>query len=195
MLTVSIAQSRLPLLQPRLLQVGHFHHERFNRSVAITVAATTMMAWWLRVQRAFQSLSRDYRCCNQEGKHLLEARIEGFNRSVAITVAATIISATSKFNLYRWFQSLSRDYRCCNEGRQITAALDQLTVSIAQSRLPLLQLGYLSSQNISYNTVSIAQSRLPLLQHHPDVIDVIGYKFQSLSRDYRCCNWMHHHHP
>jgi len=39
--------------------------QRFNRSVAITVAATPAQVMVRIVGNEFQSLSRDYRCCNE----------------------------------------------------------------------------------------------------------------------------------
>jgi len=62
---VSIAQSRLPLLQPDAVGTSAIGCQCFNRSVAITVAATAAQG----------------RLCGSGGN--------GFNRSVAITVAAT----------------------------------------------------------------------------------------------------------
>jgi len=62
------------------------------------------------------------------------------------------------------FQSLSRDYRCCN--LKLTAGQNAkgYHVSIAQSRLPLLQHAHNEIRYQGIDVVSIAQSRLPLLQ-------------------------------
>jgi len=62
----------------------------------------------------------------------------GFNRSVAITVAATVDKGATALDS-GGFQSLSRDYRCCNHATHVLVAWCE-QVSIAQSRLPLLQL-------------------------------------------------------
>jgi len=109
----------------------------------------------------FQSLSRDYRCCN------VIAPCEG-NRCVAVSIAQSRLPLLQRCNIMTSstasrFQSLSRDYRCCN-----------------QNEVALLPEG---------EEVSIAQSRLPLLQREIATIDRHHQpRFQSLSRDYRCCN-------
>ena len=116
---VSIAQSRLPLLQ-------------LDTTVII-------QASW----QQFQSLSRDYLFCNLNQSQIAE--------EAGVPLA---------------FQSLSRDYLFCNLNG--SATMQQfLSVSIAQSRLPLLQ----RSATFGWDNLTST--------------------FQSLSRDFLFCNGCH----
>ena len=91
-------------------------------------------------------------------------RETSFNRSLAISSSATFLFAV-EVEREGMFQSLSRDYLFCNILKGLSMCLYSLLVSIAQSRLPLLQLLGSCALGAAYEGL-----------------------FQSLSRDYLFCN-------
>ena len=135
---VSIAQSRLPLLQPTSMPMITIRWWSFNRSVAITVAATG--------------------CGQQHGRYCAGC----FNRSVAITVAATPLEEAVEMLQDCFNRSVAITVAATCNPRQRTQHGDlggfnrSVAITVAATST--------ACQSPFRAAVSIAQSRLPLLQ-------------------------------
>jgi len=159
----------------------------FNRSVAITVAATQGLpvAHTLAARGFNRSVAITVAATRLAA--IRRAATRGFNRSVAITVAATVAGATRSYYVAR-FQSLSRDYRCCNCQPTATACGNALQFQSLSRDYRCCNVSALLNTLYTLNGFnrSVAITVAATYEGWSTVLQIQA--FQSLSRDYRCCN-------